>query len=154
MKLWIDADAAPQEVKDLVFRASKRLQLPVVLVANTVIRPPLGNPLVSAVVVEGRADAADKYIVDQAEPGDVAVTQDVPLAAALVEKQVVTISPRGLEFTPDTVGQRLALRNMLEETRSAGGMTGGPSPYSAKDRHTFATTLDQVLTRLLRKRNR
>jgi uncharacterized protein YaiI (UPF0178 family) len=105
------------------------------------------------VVVEGRADAADKYIVDQAEPGDVAVTQDVPLAAALVEKQVVTISPRGLEFTPDTVGQRLALRNMLEETRSAGGMTGGPSPYSAKDRHTFATTLDQVLTRLLRKRN-
>lgn len=116
------------------------------------IRPPLGNPLVSAVVVEGRADAADKYIVDQAEPGDVAVTQDVPLAAALVEKQVVTISPRGLEFTPDTVGQRLALRNMLEETRSAGGMTGGPAPYSAKDRHTFATTLDQVLTRLLRKR--
>lgn len=152
MKLWIDADAAPQEVKDLVFRASRRLQLPVILVANTVIRPPLGNPLVSAVVVEGRADAADKYIVDQAEPGDVAVTQDVPLAAALVEKQVVTISPRGLEFTPDTVGQRLALRNMLEETRSAGGMTGGPSPYSAKDRHTFATTLDQVLTRLLRKR--
>ena len=152
MKLWIDADAAPQEVKELVFRASKRLQLPVVLVANTVIRPPLGNALVTAVVVEGRADAADKYIVDEAAAGDLVITQDIPLAAALVEKHVVAISPRGLEFTPDTVGQSLAVRNMSEAMRSAGGTTGGPAPYSAKDRHAFATTLDQVLTRLMRQR--
>lgn len=152
MKLWIDADAVPMEVKEIVFRASKRLQVEVVLVANTVIRPPLGNPLISSVAVESGANVADQYIADQAQPGDLAITQDIPLAAMLVEKGVAAMSPRGLEFTPEAVGQRLALRNLMEEKRSGGAITGGPRPYGPKDRQTFATTFDQMITRLLRRR--
>lgn len=152
MKLWIDADAAPRDVKEIVFRAAKRLELDTVLVANQRLPVPPGNPYVSAVRVEGGPDVADRYIAEHAAPGDVAVTADIPLAAALVEKRVTTIDPRGEEYTPENVGERLAVRDFMDGLRGAGVETGGSRPYGAKDKQAFAGALDRVLTRALRGR--
>lgn len=150
MKIWIDADAAPRDVKEIVFRAAKRLELEAVLVANRRLYAPPGNPFVSAVIVEGGPDVADRHIVEHAEEGDLAVTADIPLAAALVEKGVQVIDPRGEEFTPENVGERLSIRNFMDELRGSGVETGGPSPYGPREKRAFASALDRVLTRRLR----
>ena len=151
MKLWIDADAAPRDVKEIVFRAAKRLELQTVLVANQRMPVPPGNPFVTAVRVEGGPDVADLYIVEQAAPGDVAVTADIPLAAALVNKGVAVIDPRGDEFDAENVGERLAVRDFMDGLRGAGVETGGSRPYGPKDKQAFAGSLDRVLTRALRR---
>jgi uncharacterized protein len=150
LKIWIDADAAPRDVKELVFRAAKRLQLETVLVANQRLQTPPGNPLVSAVWVDGGADVADQYIAAHAAPGDLVVTQDVPLAALLVPKQVAVLDPRGDEHTAETIGERLSVRDFMEQARMAGTVTGGPPPYDARAKQAFAAALDRVLTRLRR----
>jgi uncharacterized protein YaiI (UPF0178 family) len=150
VKLWIDADAAPRDVKELVFRAAKRLGLETVLVANQRLQPPAGNPLVTAVWVDGGADVADRHIVDNAMPGDLVVTQDIPLTALLVPRKIAVIDPRGVEHTDETIGERLSVRDFMEQARFAGTVTGGPPPYDARARQAFAATLDRVLTRLLR----
>lgn len=150
MKLWIDADAAPRDVKEIVYRAARRLGLPAVLVANQRLAAPFDNPFVTAVQVKGGPDVADRHIAEHAEPGDVAVTADVPLAARLVEKQVAVIDPRGVEYSEDNVGERLAVRDFMDDLRGAGLATGGPRPYGPTDRKAFAATLDRVLTRALR----
>ncbi|HEX8317375.1 MAG TPA: YaiI/YqxD family protein [Longimicrobium sp.] len=152
MKLWIDADAAPRDVKEIVFRAAKRLEMQTVLVANQRMPVPPGNPFVTAVRVEGGPDVADLYIVEQAAPGDVAVTADIPLAAALVEKGVAVIDPRGDEFDAENVGERLAVRDFMDGLRGAGVETGGSRPYGPKDKQAFAGSLDRILTRALRRR--
>jgi uncharacterized protein YaiI (UPF0178 family) len=153
MKIWIDADAAPQDVKEMVFRAARRLQLEAVLVANSWLTAPPGNPFVSAVRVAGGPDIADRHIAEHAEPGDVAITADIPLAARLVENQVAVIDVRGEEYTEDNVSDRLAVRDLMDGLRGAGLLeTGGPRPYGPKDKQTFAATLDRVLTRALRRR--
>jgi uncharacterized protein len=154
VKLWIDADAAPRDVKELVFRAAKRLRLETVLVANQRLQPPAGNPMVTAVWVDGGADVADRHIADNAKPGDLVITQDIPLAALLVPRQIVVIDPRGLEHTDETIGERLSLRDFMEQARFAGAVTGGPPPYDARAKQAFAATLDRVLTRLLRQGDR
>ena len=146
----MDADAAPREVKELVFRSARRLQLDVVLVANQRMQVPIGNPRVRAVVVEGGADVADRYIAEHAEPGDLVVTQDVPLAAALVPRGIAVLDPRGDEHTAETIGERLSIRDFMERVRMAGGATGGPAPYDARARQAFAAALDRTLTRLAR----
>lgn len=150
MKLWIDADAAPRDVKEIVFRAARRLELQTVLVANQRLPLPPGNPFISAVRVEGGPDVADRHIADSAEPGDVAVTADIPLAAALVEKQVFVIDPRGDEYSPDRIGERLAVRDFMDGLRGAGVETGGARPYGEREKKAFAAALDRVLTRALR----
>jgi uncharacterized protein YaiI (UPF0178 family) len=150
LKIWIDADAAPRDVKELVFRAAKRLMIETVLVANQRLQPPPGNPLVSAVRVDGGADVADQYIATHAGPGDLVVTQDVPLAALLVPRQVAVLDPRGEEHTAETIGERLSVRDFMEQARLAGAVTGGPPPYDARARQSFAAALDRVLTRLRR----
>lgn len=152
VKLWIDADAAPRDVKEIVFRAAKRLEMQTVLVANQRMPVPPGNPFVTAVRVEGGPDVADLYIVEQAAPGDVAVTADIPLAAALVEKGVAVIDPRGDEFDAENVGERLAVRDFMDGLRGAGVETGGSRPYGPKDKQAFAGSLDRILTRALRRR--
>ena len=152
MKVWIDADAAPREVKEIIFRAARRLTVEAVLVANQWLSAPMGNPFVLAVRVQGGPDMADRHIAEHAEPGDVAVTADIPLAARLVEKQVTVIDPRGTEYTEENIGERLAVRDFMDDLRGAGMQTGGPRPYGPKDRQAFATTLDRVLTRALRGR--
>jgi uncharacterized protein YaiI (UPF0178 family) len=152
MKLWIDADATPRDVKEIVFRAAHRLHLETVLVANARVPLPPGHPTVSAVRVDGGPDVADRYIAEHAAAGDVAVTADVPLAAALVAKRVVVIDPRGVEHDEHTVGERLSVRDFMDALRGAGVETGGPRPFSPKDKQAFASALDRVLTRALRAR--
>jgi uncharacterized protein len=137
-------------VKELVFRAAKRLAVETVLVANQRLQTPPGNPLVKAVWVNGGADIADQHIAAHASPGDLVVTQDVPLAALLVPKGVAVLDPRGDEHTPDTIGERLSLRDFMDRARMAGAITGGPPPYDARAKQAFAAALDRVLTRLLR----
>jgi uncharacterized protein len=150
LKIWIDADAAPRDVKELVFRAAKRLKVATVLVANQRLLPPPGNMLVTSVRVDGGPDVADQYIAEHAELGDLVVTQDIPLAALLVPRGVVVLDPRGEEHTAETIGERLSIRDFMERLRSAGAVTGGPPPYDARAKQAFAAALDRALSRLLR----
>lgn len=152
MKLWIDADATPRDVKDIVVRAADRLKIETVFVANQRIDLALGSPTITAVRVQGGPDVADRYIAEHAASGDVAVTQDIPLAAILVAAGVTTIGPRGEQFTEDNIGERLSVRDFMEGLRASGTETGGPSSFGPKDKQTFASTLDRVLTRALRVR--
>jgi uncharacterized protein YaiI (UPF0178 family) len=122
-----------------------------VLVANQRLQTPPGNPLVTAVRVDGGADVADQYIASQAAAGDLAVTQDVPLAAILVPRGVAVLDPRGEEHTVETIGERLSVRDFMEQVRLAGVVTGGPAPYDRRARQAFAAALDRVLTRLGRR---
>ncbi len=148
--LWIDADAAPVDVKDIVARAALRLELPAVLVANQRLQTPANNPFVSAVRVAGGPDVADDHIADEASPGDLAVTADIPLAARLVEKGVVTLDPRGEEYTRENIGERLSIRDFMDGLRSTGVETGGPNAWGRKEKQAFAAAFDRALTRLLR----
>ena len=151
MKLWLDADAAPRDVKEVCYRACERLSLETILVANMRLQLPVGYPLLSAVRVDGGPDVADLYIAEHAEKGDVAVTADIPLAALLVPKGVVVIDPRGEEYTEETIGERLSVRNFMEGLRSTGVETGGHASYGAKDKQSFSNALDRALTRARRR---
>jgi uncharacterized protein YaiI (UPF0178 family) len=150
--LWIDADAAPRDVKEICFRASERLDLPTILVANQRIQLPPGYKQLSAVRVEGGPDVADRYIAEHAIAGDVAVTADIPLAALLVPNGVVVLDPRGEEHTTETIGERLSVRDFMDGLRGAGVETGGHAAYGARDKQAFANALDRALTRALRQR--
>ena len=152
MKLWLDADAAPRDVKEVCLRAAERLKLETILVANARIQLPLGYAHVSAVRVEGGPDVADRYIVEHAAAGDVAVTADIPLAALLVPKGVVVIDPRGEEYTAESIGERLSVRDFMDGLRGAGVETGGHAPYGAREKQAFANALDRALTRARRAR--
>ena len=150
MILWIDADAAPQAVKEICLRASERLTLSTVFVANQRLSLPSGYARVSTVRVDGGPDVADRYIAERAVAGDVAVTADIPLAALLVPKGVVVLDPRGDEYTAETIGERLSVRNFMDGLRSTGVDTGGHSTYGAREKQAFANALDRALTRALR----
>jgi uncharacterized protein YaiI (UPF0178 family) len=148
--LWIDADAAPRDVKDICFRASDRLQLATILVANQRIQLPVGYTHLSAVRVEGGPDVADRYIVEHAVAGDVAVTADIPLAALLVPNGVAVIDPRGEVYTPESIGERLSVRDFMDRLRGTGVETGGHAAYGAREKQAFANALDRALTRAMR----
>jgi len=152
MTLWLDADAAPRDVKDICVRAAERLKLDTILVANQRLMLMPGYAYVSAVRVEGGPDVADRYIVDHAVAGDVAVTADIPLAALLVPKGVAVIDPRGEEYTEESIGERLSVRNFMDGLRGAGVETGGHGAYGSREKQAFANALDRVLTRALRRR--
>jgi uncharacterized protein len=128
-----------------VFRTSARLNLPVCLVANRALALPL-SPLITLVQVPHGSDVADSYIVQHVDAADVVITADIPLAAQVVARGAVALDPRGEVYTADTVGERLAMRNMMEELRWAGAATGGPAAYSAGDRRRFDQALVQLLT--------
>jgi uncharacterized protein YaiI (UPF0178 family) len=150
IRLWLDADAAPRDVKDICIRASDRLKLETILVANQRLQILPGYVHVSAVRVDSGADIADSYIVEHARAGDVAVTADVPLAALLVAKGVVALDPRGEEYTTESIGERLSVRNFMDSLRSAGVETGGHAAYGPRDKQAFANALDRALRRALR----
>ncbi len=150
MRLWLDADAAPRDVKEVCYRASERLALETILVANMRLQLPVGYVLVTAVRVDGGPDVADLYIAEHAVAGDVAVTADIPLAALLVPNGVVVIDPRGEEYTPESIGERLSVRNFMEGLRGSGVETGGHASYGAKDKQAFSNALDRALTRVRR----
>jgi hypothetical protein len=146
VKIWIDADACPAPVKAIVFRASQRLGVPVTLVANHRAQSP-PSPLIAVVQVDRGLDAADDYLVEHAAASDLVITADIPLAARLVAQGVPALNPRGELYTADNVRERLALRNLKEELRTAGNMTGGPAPYHDRDKQAFANSLDRWLAR-------
>ena len=150
MKIWVDADAAPRDVKDVVARAAQRVERRAFFVANQRLWTPPNNSFVESIRVEGGPDVADDHIADNAEPGDLAVTADIPLAARLVEKGVSTIDPRGTEYSEANIGERLSVRDFMDGLRSAGVETGGPDAYGPKEKRAFASTFDRVLTKLMR----
>jgi len=150
-RIWIDADACPGAIKELVFRMSRRRQVPVCLVANRPMYLPPSS-LVTCVRVAPEPDEVDRYIVEHVAPYDLVITADIPLAAAVVDKQALAISPRGELYTAANVQERLAVRNLMQQLRSDGLVLGGPTALSAADCQRFAAALDRSLTSLLKVR--
>ena len=144
MRIWIDADACPRDVKDVVFRAAERKQLAVILVANKAMHIPR-SALVTMVQVKGGPDVADDHIVAASAEGDLAITADIPLAARLVEKRVSVIDPRGEVYDEENVRERLSVRDFMAEVRDTGVLTGGPASYGPRDKLRFANALDRAL---------
>ncbi|TWT49674.1 hypothetical protein Pla22_48720 [Rubripirellula amarantea] len=154
MRIWIDADAAPRDVKDVVFRAAKRLEIETLLVANRRLATPADAPMVRSVVVVDGANVADQYIVQNALSGELAITADLPLAAELVDKGVHVIDPRGDLFTPDNIAGRLSMRNFMDELRGTGVQTSGAAPYGDRDKKEFAASFDRTLAKALKRWDR
>lgn len=150
LKVWIDADAAPREVKEVIFRAARRLKVETILVANQTMAQPNNAPTVSTVTVPHGANVADQYIAEHASSGDIVITADIPLASQLVEKQVAVIDPRGDEYHADNIASRLSMRDFMDDLRGAGSITGGSRPYNALDKKAFSATFDRLLTKSLR----
>ena len=151
LRIWIDADACPGAIKELVLRMSRRRQVPVCLVANRPMYLPLTS-LVTLVRVAPEPDEVDRYIVEHVAPHDLVITADIPLAAAVVDKQALAISPRGEIYTAANVQERLAVRNLMQQLRSDGLVGGGPTALSAVDCQRFAAALDRSLTSRLKAR--
>ena len=148
MAIYVDADACP--VKEEVYKVARRVGLDVFVVANSFIRTP-AEPRIRFVLVNSGADEADNWIAERAVSGDVVVTNDIPLAARALEKGAEAISPSAKVFTPDMIGSALATRGLMEHLRSFGEITGGPKPFSQKDRSLFLSTLDAAINRSKRK---
>lgn len=146
MQIWVDADACPNMVKEILFRAADRLHVDLVLVANAPLRTPPSRHIRSMQVPQG-FDVADKEIARRAKPGDLVITADIPLAAELVERGVHALNPRGELYTRDNVRERLRVRDLLDELRGSGIHTGGPPALGQADRQAFANALDRFLTR-------
>src|SRR5512136_106829 len=146
MKIWIDADACPRVIKEIVFRASERLDLPVLLVANKSLSKH-STRLVESIVVADGFDVADDYIAEHAEADDLVITADIPLAARVVANGGTALDPRGELYTEENVGEKLSMRDLMMELRSGGFVQGGPSQFSPGDRQRFASSLDRLLTR-------
>jgi uncharacterized protein YaiI (UPF0178 family) len=138
VNIWIDADACPRVIKEIVFRASERLEVPVCLVAS--------------VVVADGFDVADDYIAEHAASDDLVITADIPLAARIVAKGGVALDPRGELYTEENVGERLCMRDLMQELRSGGLVQGGPAQFGMTDRQRFASALDRLLTRMRKER--
>ncbi len=145
MILWVDADACPAQIKEILFRAAERVQIETVLVANHALRVPKSR-FVKAVQVGAGFDVADARILAGLKPGDLVVTADVPLAAQAVGAKAFALNPRGTFYTPDNVQDHLARRNFMESRRSAGELTRGPPTLNKTDIQTFANELDKFLT--------
>lgn len=149
MKIWVDADACPRVIKEIIFRASKRLKVPVCLVANKGLAKH-DTHLVESVVVREGFDAADDYIVQQTAPEDLVITADIPLAARIVANGGVALDPRGELYTEENVGERLSMRDLMMELRAGGLVQGGPAQFSLTNRQRFASALDRFLTSMSR----
>ncbi|MCH8545016.1 MAG: YaiI/YqxD family protein [Alcanivorax sp.] len=143
--IWVDADACPNMIREVLFRAAQRVQMPMILVANQPQRTPPGN-LIRAIQVPGGFDEADDYIAEQVAAGDLVITADIPLAARTIEVGAAALNPRGELYTPDNISQRLTMRNFMEEMRGAGLASGGPPPMDGKDKQTFSNALDRWIT--------
>ncbi len=151
MKIWIDADACPKMVKEMVYKTSARLNIPVCLVANSYLTIP-HSPNISFIQVDQGADVADLYIADHVEEVDLVITADIPLAALIIEKNAIAINPRGEVYTEDNMSERLSVRNFMQDLRDGGVDTGGPPPLGAKDKEKFANSLNSILTKMIKDR--
>lgn len=146
MQIWVDADACPQAIKEILFRAAERAQVLTTLVANKLLRTP-PSPFVRAIQVAQGFDVADHRIVREMQPGDLVVTADIPLAAEVIERGGHALDPRGELYSEDNVRERLAIRNLMQQLRTSGELISGPAPFGQGDRHLFANHLDRLLTR-------
>src|ERR1035437_2092685 len=139
MKIWIDADACPRVIKEIVFRASERLDLPVLLVANKSLAKH-DTRLVESVVVADGFDVADDYIAEHVAVDDLVITADIPLAARVVARGAIALDPRGELYTEENVGERLSMRDLMMELRAGGYVQGGPAQFNPSDRQRFASS--------------
>src|SRR4030066_485583 len=146
MKIWIDADACPRVIKDIVFSASLRLEVPVCLVANQDMSKS-DSPLVTSVMVEGGFDVADDHIAQHTAAGDIVITADIPLASRIIAKGAVGIDPRGDIYTEDNVGDRLSMRNLMQDLRMGGLVSGGPAPCGGQARRRCSQPLPPTRAR-------
>ncbi|OGT75865.1 MAG: hypothetical protein A2W76_01850 [Gammaproteobacteria bacterium RIFCSPLOWO2_12_47_11] len=146
MKIWVDADACPKVIKDILFRAAERTRIELILVANQYLQTPPSNFIKTLQVPHG-FDVADNEIVKKIEAGDLVITADIPLAAVVIEKGGHALNPRGELYTTDTIKARLSMRNFMDTLRSSGIQTGGPSALSQSDRLAFANSLDKFLVK-------
>lgn len=146
MQIWIDADACPNVIKEILFRAAERVKVATTLVANQLIRTP-PSPYIRAVQVSGGFDVADNYIVEQVQAGDLVITADIPLADAVISKQGHALNPRGEFYTQENIKQRLAMRDFMDQLRSSGIQTGGPAALNQSDQRAFANRLDGFLAK-------
>lgn len=144
MQIWVDADACPGVIKEILFRAAARHSLPVVLVANQWLRVP-PSPFIRAVQVPRGFDVADSHIVDQVAADDLVITADIPLAAQVIEKGASAINPRGELYSAENIRQLLDMRNFMDGLRSSGVDTGGPPAFGHADRQNFANQLDRFI---------
>lgn len=151
MRIWIDADACPNMIKDILFRAANRTKIETILVANQVIRTP-PSAFIKSIKVSAGFDVADNYIVQHLEPGDLVITADIPLADGAVTKGGTALNPRGELYTEKNIKQRLSFRDFNADLRSSGLITGGPPTLSKKEIQAFANNLDQILTRCMQNR--
>ena len=146
MNIWVDADACPAVVKDILYRAAERTRVPLTLVANKPLRTP-PSPFIRSLQVPRGFDVADNEIARRVEPGDLVVTADIPLAAQVIERGGHALDPRGELFSPETIRERLTMRDFMDELRASGVQTGGPPPLAQGDRQRFANQLDRLLAR-------
>ncbi len=147
MRIWVDADATPRDVKRVLFKAAQRENLPLTLVANTPLSHP-DSPLFSCEVVDEGFNVADDWIVNQVGSGDLVITADIPLASRIVDKGATGIDPRGTVYDQNNVKQKLATRNLMDDLRGAQIVEGGgPPPYTKKDLQRFAAALNAYLVR-------
>lgn len=144
MKIWVDADACPVAVKEILYRAAQRTETLTLFVANTYLRVP-GSPWLQSLVVEKGFDVADNKIASECQPGDIVITSDIPLAAEVVAKKVDAINPRGELYTSENVRQRLNIRDFMDTLRASGEQTGKTAAYSQKDKQAFANQIDRLL---------
>ena len=146
MRIWVDGDACPAVIKEIVFRAAVRTKIPLTLVANQPMQIPRSE-LISILTVPAGLNVADQRIVELLEPQDLVITADIPLAALVVGKGGTALDPRGHLYTEENIGERLTMRNLMDELRGGGMIGGGPAPFSSNDRQAFANQLDRILTR-------
>jgi uncharacterized protein len=151
MKIWVDADACPGAIKELIIRAARRIKIRAVFVANKYISLP-ESVYVSAVRVGLEPEEVDDYLARSAEAGDLAVTQDIPLASILVPKGITVINPRGELYSEENIRERLSIRNFMQDIREAGGITPGPRQFGQKEKQHFSETFDRELTKCLKRK--
>ena len=150
MHIWVDADACPRVIKDILFRVAQRLSIPMVLVANQPLSVP-ANSSVRAVQVPAGFDVADNYIVQHLSAGDLVITADIPLAAEVIEAEAHALNPRGELYTKNNIKERLMMRDFMTDLRDSGVQTGGPAALSQRDRQDFANSLDRFLAKNFKK---
>ncbi|MDP7517810.1 MAG: YaiI/YqxD family protein [Arenicellales bacterium] len=143
-QIWVDADASPKVIKEILYKACERTKTNMILVANQLLETPRSRYIRSVQVASG-FDVADNYIVENSNKGDVVITADIPLAAELVAKDCIVLNPRGERYTKENIGQTLNMRDFMDSLRSTGVQTGGPDSFSKSDRLAFANSLDRVL---------
>ena len=146
MRIFVDADACPRVIKDILYRAAIRAEISVILIANQRLEIPR-SPFITMYKVAAGFDVADNEIMKQLHTGDLVVTSDIPLADLVVEKGGLALSPRGILYTKDNIKERLSTRNLIMELRDSGVLTGGPNTLKKRDRQNFANQLDKLITK-------